>query len=57
MMGVMDVPDIHVAYGELSFVWDENKNLINLKKHGITFDIAARVFDDDLRLEYPRPRT
>ena len=49
------MPDTHLAFGELSFVWDDNKNRLNLKKHGITFDIAAHVFDDDLRLEYPDP--
>ncbi|MBR6220758.1 MAG: BrnT family toxin [Clostridia bacterium] len=44
-----------MKYGELSFVWDEDKNRKNIKKHGISFDIAALVFDDDLRLEYPDP--
>jgi uncharacterized DUF497 family protein len=27
--------------------WDENKNKLNFKKHGITFIEAATVFDDD----------
>lgn len=49
------MPDNHMKYGELSFVWDEDKNRKNIKKHGISFDIAALVFDDDLRLEYPDP--
>ena len=49
------MPDKTLAYGELSFVWDEDKNRLNIKKHGISFDVAARVFDDDLRLEYPDP--
>ena len=38
-----------------SFVWDEDKNQINIKKHGIDFKTAALVFNDDLRLEYPDP--
>ncbi|MBR1560653.1 MAG: BrnT family toxin [Clostridia bacterium] len=49
------MPDRYLLYGELSFVWDENKNTLNIKKHGIPFDVAAKVFDDDLRLEYPDP--
>ena len=47
------MPDSYLRYGELSFVWDEDKNRKNIRKHGISFDIAAMVFDDDLRLEYP----
>ena len=28
------------------FEWDRNKNLANIKKHGITFKVAARAFFD-----------
>ena len=49
------MPDSYLKYGELRFVWDEDKNRKNIKKHGISFEIASRVFDDDLRLEYPDP--
>ncbi len=28
------------------FEWDETKNKLNLKKHGIDFDTASFVFDD-----------
>ena len=31
---------------ELTFVWDENKNEANIKKHGLSFDIAMHVFLD-----------
>ena len=31
----------------LSFEWDENKNRINQKTHGITFEEASTVFYDD----------
>jgi uncharacterized DUF497 family protein len=31
---------------ELRFVWDENKNRENLKKHGIDFNTAIFVFND-----------
>ena len=47
------MPDSRLKYGELSFVWDEDKNRKNIRKHGISFEIAVQVFDDDLRLEYP----
>lgn len=49
------MPDRYYAYSELTFVWDEDKNAVNIRKHGISFDIAARVFEDELRLEYPDP--
>lgn len=36
----------------MQFEWDEQKNKSNLKKHGIDFETAARVFQDDERIEY-----
>jgi uncharacterized DUF497 family protein len=27
------------------FAWDENKNRINRRKHGVSFETAARVFE------------
>ena len=33
---------------ERYFEWDEQKAEINLRKHGIRFEDAARVFDDPL---------
>ena len=32
--------------------WDNNKNLINIKKHRISFDTAALVFADEERIDY-----
>lgn len=33
----------------LDFIWDENKNIKNQKKHdGVSFDEAKTVFSDDL---------
>ena len=32
--------------------WDNNKNEINKKRHGIGFDTAALVFADEERIEY-----
>lgn len=34
------------------FAWDEKKNLANMRKHGISFELAARVFDDPLAISY-----
>lgn len=31
---------------EIIFEWDENKNVINKKKHGISFEEAKTVFYD-----------
>lgn len=31
---------------DISFEWDEAKAASNLKKHGVSFDEAASVFDD-----------
>ena len=31
--------------------WDKNKNASNQRKHGISFDVAARVFLDPGRIE------
>ncbi len=38
--------------GETIVEWDENKNQINIQKHGISFDTAALVFADDERIAY-----
>ena len=32
---------------ERVFAWDDNKLEINIKKHGISFEEAATVFDDE----------
>ncbi len=44
--------DQHYEYGDISFVWDEEKNKANIIKHGISFETAALVFNDDMRLEF-----
>ena len=31
----------------INFEWDENKNEINKKKHGLSFETAREVFYDD----------
>ena len=36
----------------LLFEWDEEKEKKNIRKHGISFEIAAKVFMDPNRIEY-----
>jgi uncharacterized DUF497 family protein len=33
-----------------SFEWDEEKNLLNQKKHGVSFEAAQTAFDDPKRI-------
>lgn len=35
----------------MKFEWDEEKNRINQQKHGISFETAMMVFNDDNRIE------
>ena len=35
----------------LSFEWDSEKAAINIKKHGISFETATKVFFDEERIE------
>jgi hypothetical protein len=37
----------------VQFTWDERKNLINRRKHGISFETAVLVFDDILQVSRP----
>jgi len=42
----------------MGFEWDEEKNRLNVEKHGVTFEEVVHVFDDvhlsrpDTREEY-----
>ncbi|WP_026318090.1 BrnT family toxin [Algicola sagamiensis] len=47
----------------MKFEWDDNKNVININKHGIDFRAAAKIFNDphfivneDSRTDYGEPR-
>jgi uncharacterized DUF497 family protein len=42
---------------DAGFEWDEAKNLSNQKKHGISFEDAARVFGDPLMVLFPDETT
>ena len=39
--------DVNFDIGDLKFEWDSDKAEKNFKKHGIRFEIAARVFLDE----------
>ena len=39
--------DVNFELGDYKFVWDSEKAKINRKKHGISFETAARVFIDE----------
>lgn len=36
---------------DLQFEWDEEKASANLRKHGIPFELATKVFLDESRIE------
>jgi len=38
---------VNRVLNERTFAWDDEKLEANIKKHGITFEEAATVFDDD----------
>ena len=38
-----------------SFDWDEDKNITNIKKHGISFDEAKTVFFDERAILFDDP--
>jgi uncharacterized DUF497 family protein len=39
----------------LGYEWDDEKNMLNIRKHGIAFEDAILVFNDPLRLELYDP--
>ena len=39
----------------MRFIWDEQKNQLNLAKHGISFELASFVFDDPLQVTVVDP--
>ncbi|HOY10284.1 MAG TPA: BrnT family toxin [Candidatus Omnitrophota bacterium] len=40
---------------KLHFIWDEGKNKLNQKKHGISFEEAKTVFFDENAVEFSDP--
>ena len=45
--------DIEFQSGEMLFEWDEDKNRLNKRKHGIGFETAVNIFFDDDKIERP----
>ena len=39
--------EIKLRLGDMLFTWDDEKEKINIRKHGIDFTVAAAVFLDD----------
>ena len=39
----------------ISFEWDKNKEKQNIKKHGISFEEAATVFEDEAAILFDDP--
>ena len=37
----------------LRWTWNENKNRLNRRKHGLSFETATLVFDDPLMAQLP----
>ena len=50
-MSIDDSKYVTFILGGMTFEYDENKNKINIEKHGISFKSAARVFFDYDRIE------
>jgi uncharacterized DUF497 family protein len=42
-----------LLYIHVVFVWDEKKNRTNRRKHGVSFETAARIFEDPVVVSYP----
>ena len=40
----------------MEFEWDENKNKSNTDKHGVDFNQAKEVFNDEHKTEFPDTR-
>lgn len=40
---------------EIKFAWDESKNRLNKRKHGVSFEEAKTVFYDENAIEFPDP--
>ena len=45
--------DFNFQIGDKFFEWDSEKAKINKIKHGISFKVAAKVFEDENRIDRP----
>lgn len=39
----------------MKFEWDTQKAAANLQKHGVSFEFAAEIFEDELSATFPDP--
>jgi len=39
----------------MAWAWDPRKDVANQEKHGVSFELAAEVFNDPLHLSEPDP--
>ena len=44
--------DVDFQFGDRIFKWDSEKAKLNKIKHGISFKVAAQIFDDENRIEF-----
>ena len=45
--------DTYYDADNLTFQWDDEKEKLNIEKHGIDFATASHVFNDIFRIEWP----
>ena len=55
MLDFSAIHNYNIIMNEISFEWDENKNRENFKKHGIDFEEAKTVFNDEMALVFDDP--
>ena len=36
----------------MNFEWDENKNEVNIRKHGVDFNDIPEIFDDPMIINF-----
>ncbi len=51
-----NMDDIFIKEPRFLYEWDENKNQINIRKHGISFEETATAFEDPNALTLPDER-
>lgn len=45
--------EVKLRLGDMLFTWDDEKEKINIRKHGVDFSVAANIFiDKDAVIEY-----
>ena len=44
--------DVKTIQNGIAYEWDTNKEILNYKKHRVSFDTAIKVFNDENRLEF-----